>query len=308
MVIFLKLLLVCLVLTIALGLFMGGFWLLVRWTVRRRYRFSLDNMPRALAAHRAAILDLAQPCVRLRSDRVGKEESDDPLRSKFGGVPFLESPEDWPMTSDGVAMAFVAQINLEHVAGAIEAAGGTIPPELPRRGMLQCFATFWQPEACKSADPDREDRWRARWIPSPGQPAAPAELSECRGSPALRWLSPRLGWSLPDLEDLTAAPAFLRGDRAAREAYWKLLMGLHGPESNHHLLGYARWLQGDHRARAGHDGHPTDDDPASWRLLWQIEDEDAVDLGDAGVLNILIHTDDLHAGRLDQVRTFNDQA
>jgi len=282
--------------------FLGLIYLFLQWSIRRRFRYSLERIPPALAAHETDLRDLARPCIRFRSRAPAKGTPDDPLASKFGGIPYLAPDEDWPPSSTGRPMALVAQINFERLAGELKQSGQTMPRELPSRGVLQCFGEF--ADNAFTAQP-----WVVRWIDDASAPPQDVTLPDLpHGAPRRRLLEARLGWSLPHPDDEVNPPTFVLGDNRLLDAYEKVAVGLGGFHGGHQLLGYADWLQGDGRSQRGPGEDSSVEDPPSWRLLWQISDEDAVALGDGGILYILIHEDDLAAGRLDEVEAFSDQS
>lgn len=96
--------------------------------------------------------------------------------SKFGGLPNLAARFDWPRSSGGTALHFLAQVDCSEISFA---------SELPERGMLYFFGRDDGDQAW-DLEPPASDYCRVIYDPEPHPPAppreAPADLGPVGGS------------------------------------------------------------------------------------------------------------------------------
>jgi uncharacterized protein YwqG len=260
------------------------------------YPYSLEDLPPVLEPYAEQIRALAVPAVSLRAERAGH-----PLpveASKFAGVPCLPEATPWPENPKGEPLAFMGQLNFAEILAAIDVAGGLVPPDLPKAGVL-CF--FYDLEA-EPAGYDRRDQeyWRFCWVADPSEvTGARVVPQQSKFAPLESRLIPAPCWSLPSLEDeATSVPAM---PEEANEEYHELTV-LSTPPPAHFVLGYSMPVQGDPRGdvpavRRG------EEKVADWRLLWQIDTDDSslTMYGDCGIMYVLIPAADLKAGRFDRL-------
>jgi len=271
-----------------------GLFLAVTWPPkvadRIRAGYSLENLPGCLRDRADAIRQLARPAVCLSAEPLIEGEPEDTADSKFGGLPYLAGPEDWPATSKEEPMVFVGQLNFARIAAQLSAARESRPAELPRAGLLQLFTT-WRDWDSESATP-QADIWRTRWIAQPERPFVPEALPEKLEILPASLLHARVGRTLPEPGDLARPTGVIGQDRARLEAYDDLLSVMSVGAGEGQILGHGCW-----------DADPRQSlpQPASWRLLWQIHGDSILEVGDFGPLYILIRDADLRAGRFDDL-------
>jgi uncharacterized protein YwqG len=243
-----------------------------------------------LATHHAAIEATRRPVVRIR---LLPMDTDEPRASKVGGAAWWPANEPLPRDAQGRPLALLAQVNLEDL------------PEsglrLPATGLLQFLVST---DNSYGIDYGRDE--------------APAALAALRGHRVAWW---------PDLDIQAQAVAAgtrhnlpLEADRPLRMRFsaGTETMGLH--DGRHRALfpgGLDRALEAhgepdgidvetlmdalwERDAGAGHKlgGYPnfTQEDPRTrtdLELLFQLDSDDGVMWGDAGVGNFFITDDDL---------------
>jgi uncharacterized protein YwqG len=211
---------------------------------------------------------------------------DDPRASKVGGAPWWPPGEPWPEDADGKPLALLAQVDLASLPVPL--------PGYPEAGLLQFLVAL---DGKFGLDYDADD--------------SPASLAARRGHRVVYW---------PDIEGPTAAIAVPRTDALPFEPSTPLRMRFR--------VGEETLSAGDHRypnaaleAHAEATGMPLDDlndrlwdtdhgtghklggyphftqeDPRTrddLELLFQLDSDDGVMWGDAGVGNFFITPADL---------------
>lgn len=226
----------------------------------------------------------AQPCVSL-------EPSAEPTGCFCGGAPDAALSQPWPQWQ-GDPLAFLAQIDL----AAVTAAGG--PDWLPADGVL---LFFYGPDERWGFDPAD----RGAWVVMLGQPGTAPTMPPVY---PLRHLQPVAAQSYPQ-------PDRLRQQfEAEHDNSWENAWAFADPaEPAHKIGGYPDPVQGDEMelecqlASNGVDvgspeGYASDaakrleSGRADWRLLLQIDSDDAVMWGDVGKLYFWIREQDARAG------------
>ena len=279
-----------------------------------------------------ALLALRRPRYVLRSEPLDEYEDDDddddddeneedereePGTSHLGGSPLLPPDFVWPRFDED-PLLFLGQIDL--------AALPCLPPGpdadlLPRTGILSLFLANGDPDRARGhgalfyfPDPSALVRTaRPRELHEPPFPAhvLTAEVEE----PALPgWEQPYYALLLgtfgdPDVCPYSRAIEEIRNIATYGGQWWE--EGL----AQHQLLGYPEVLQSDALAAAAYDerehlgvAHPPwnsrehAEQAAQWRLLWQVDSESALMLGDDGMVHVVIREDDLRARRFERAR------
>lgn len=268
-----------------------------------------------LSAHADGLVGLCVASLRLEPKKKSK------LKSRIGGLPDAPAGFEWPMSSTGEPLSFVAQIDLAEVrAGGLPSA--TL---LPERGLLSFFHGY-EPgpgdgrvgnagrallfDSASPLVPARAPDHPA-WTLVPRTPIGLALQTE--EMPPLE--SPFYALLLADSgapdEDLFSRAPEVFADFVA--TYGSSGVRDEGERPVHRLLGYADPLQFD--VYLSTEGNSSKAAPASWsslehhraaarwRLLLQIDSDPARKMlfGDNGVLAFMIREDDLAARRFDRV-------
>ena len=264
---------------------------------------------KGLARYAPALAKVVRPAVQLTTRKVAVEAL--ALgQSRIGGVPDLPARFPWPMYGDK-PLAFIAEIDLAEVA--------RVMPDgpLPKRGQLWFFYLS-----------DQE-----HWGDEPGDAGSSVVHYEADG-PLVRRALPdavpsegrftpcavafRRYGDIPDGEDERSPVT--KSDDATQEAYADVRSHVASAgATSHKLLGYAEPIQnpmeidcatatdpayGASTARGPDNPRYQQLDAAKfdWRLLMQIDSDDAADMmwGDAGRLYFWIRDQDLRARRFDK--------
>jgi hypothetical protein len=203
-------------------------------------------------------------------------------------------------------MTFVAELDFAAIRRAAPAAAR----DLPEQGLLAIF--YDEEEQRWGGDPDDKAWFRMLWVPS-------AKGAVVLGAPEGASVHPmrRLGAKpielLPDVEEAEARGLPVSVAKAYAEHAGKLF----GGSPDHHVLGYADWLQSDGRrdASLASNGIPAGDPrqlerartqafakaASEWRLLLQIDADDEIGFDwDGGRLYVLIRAEDLAARAFEQ--------
>jgi Domain of unknown function (DUF1963) len=199
------------------------------------------------------------------------------LDSKFGGIPYWEEPDlVWK------GFQFLGQVNFAEIQDA--------PPEAPRKGLL----------ALDKAPLMWDTALRVRWYPDPRQSAArPAEPGACVAKWETR-LCFRAGWSLPEGDAWEAPLPDKDSDLRGPWQEWEppgYREDSH--DRSHRLFGYkSAGLDEDY----GFEPRPgRSDSIADYEMIWRITYDNTADFGwGSNWMYVIIHRDDLSAGRLDQ--------
>jgi uncharacterized protein YwqG len=266
------------------------------------YRVALNSA--GLGRYADALVRAARPSVRL--DAAPRLDTALPGVSRLGGHPDLPAEVEWPTTRNAVPLSFIAQVNLADVSAY------DVEQALPAGGLL----SFFYDAASQSAwgfDPADQGSWAVHYS-HPGRTveprAFPAGLPR-EGRFSAVGLTPRaeltfVGWESPLVEQL----GMTRDERLA-------LAGLERSEdgTTHRLLGHADPIQGDMQlecqlvsnglycgdARGYHDPRAgaLRAGAADWRLLLQVDTEDAIGMmwGDVGRIYYWMRSQDLVARR-----------
>src|SRR6185437_5317065 len=189
-----------------------------------------------------AVLQLAQPAIRLDLTRVDDEAELALGASKVGGAPDLPAATPWPATSDGAPLPFIAQIRLADIA-PLDTAG-----DLPHTGLLSFFYAINQPDGHLRSGDD-PTTWRVLWTPDDAaalsRRATPAALTDALDSafPACAVTFARR-LTLPDVASFAIKQ--LGFTNAERLGYITVVGGEdvgYLPEMDHRLLGYPYQLE-----------------------------------------------------------------
>lgn len=253
-----------------------------------------------LGKHATALAALCRTGIELTPRSDGTAAS----RSHLGGVPDLPPGAVWPHRR-GHAMTLLAQIDLT------EATRCDDDQLLPSAGLLQIFAdltsgTGWDDAAhgpgllVMTQPPDTREL--VATPPPTGAEAFPR-----------RAVSTSVDLSLPpldspfyrDLTNLDLTGSDPTAPSAEFAAFVEFLDEFHPPlddddRPRHRLLGYADPLQNDPWEQCA-TAEP-DVPPAQWQLLAQIDSEPDAQLGDNGLVYVLIPRDALSAGDFTRAR------
>jgi hypothetical protein len=189
-----------------------------------------------------AVLQLAQPAIRLDLTRVDDEAGLALGVSKVGGAPDLPAATPWPATSDGAPLPFIAQIRLADIA-PLDAVG-----DLPHTGQLSFFYAINQLDGHLRSGDDPTS-WRVLWTPDDAPPlarlATPAALNHALDSsfPACAVTFVRR-LTLPDAASFAITQLGFTNDE--RLGYIAVVGGAdvgYLPEMDHRLLGYPYQLE-----------------------------------------------------------------
>lgn len=238
------------------------------------------------------ITALLRYTITIKTRPVGETEL--PLGvSKIGGVPDLPPDIDWPEWDDQ-PLPLIAQICLADVV-PYDRSG-----ELPQTGMLYFFFN----EDALDTYPPAHDSWRIlhydgdiaslqrRQTASEEQlvyPSCAVEFSLALTLPPFASLYlERLGLSY-NAYRLEATPEQKREADAYVELTKQIEAFYKSWSPYHQLLGHPYQIQGDLLLECQRDTH-SQGDPATWRLLLQIDSDDSVHMmwGDVGVLYFYI--------------------
>lgn len=229
-----------------------------------------------------------------------------PGASRIGGTPDLPEGLAWPQ-AEGKSLSFIAQVNLEELAGAWP------QTPLPHSGVLLFF--YDAEQSVWGFDPKDKGKWAVLY--ASGSPAElrcatfPADLPEharFRAKPVTPVVRDNDPWySQIDIEDMNLSA----DDDDAVFDIFEAFAEKDGPIDK--LFGYADEIQGEmesecqlvfHGLYTG-DGSAYDDaraealleDAAQWKLLLQIDSDDNTGMmwGDGGRLYYWIRESDLAA-------------
>jgi uncharacterized protein YwqG len=249
-------------------------------------------LPQPLEPHRAALEPLLASAAQLVAEGAPA--------ARLGGAPRLPAGAEWPR-SPTHPMSFIGELDL----AALRRELPDVAPALPDEGWLALF--YDVEEMPWGYDPSHGSFFRLLHftgdLESRSAPEGATVFPE-------RVLGLRRARLLPDLGDL---PEGLALDAAAGESYAELAEAL-AAQPDHRVGGPPRWIQSDAREEAA---IATDGGPASppekrgrtgpaaatvWRLLWQIDSDDAAGFmwGDGGRLYLLARDEDLRARRFNR--------
>ena len=284
------------------------------WAILGRVTLSTDALRARLVAdglgrHAEALLGLAAPSLRLRP----QPQPGGPLplgATKLGGRPDLPSGWSWPRGWE-TSLSFIAQLNLAAITSHTE-----VQQVLPRAGLLAFF--YDADQQPWGFDPRDRDGFKVGFI-APGIPLRRAEFpadlpDDGRYREVGLVAEPRLTyapWESFAVEQLGLSD----GERLA---YGQALADDHPDQVIHRLLGHPDPVQGDMQlecqlassgiyvgdARGQHDPRaaPLRAGAAEWRLLLQVDSDDAAGMlwGDVGRIYYWIRAQDLAARRFDR--------
>ncbi len=273
-------------------------------------------------AHADALLALRRPRYILHSDPVHAAdtdagESEDRGTSHLGGAPLLPPDFAWPRVHDE-ALAFLGQLDLGQLR--------PLPPGpdadlLPRTGILSLFFVTGDPDPAHGHGmlfyfPDPAVLVRTPKPQAVRDPPFPIYILKAKADePALPgWEQPFYALLLDTFEGPDECP-YSKAIEVVRN------LATYGGQwwdegvPRHQLLGYPHILQSDALAAAAYDerehlgvAHPpwnsreTAEQAAQWRLLWQVDSEDDLMLGDVGMVHVVIREEDLRARRFERAR------
>lgn len=257
-----------------------------------------------------ALVRICVPSLRLRPARASKS------KSRIGGKPDVPAGFEWPASSAGEPLTFVAQIDLAEV----RATGLAGAEALPERGLLSFFHGY-EP-APTEEHPGNAGRV---FFFDEATPLAPVDGSALPRVPIAFDLqteelppleSPFYPLVLADAGELDEDPdesVFEVFRDFVDDEYGQVGLRDEGERPVHRLLGYADPLQADvylctegNATRLPLDEWKTLEHyrrAARWRLLLQLDSDPKRDIhfGDGGVLAFMIREDDLAARRFDRV-------
>lgn len=261
-----------------------------------------------LSRYAPALSKVARPAVQLITRRLPVGELAIG-QSRIGGVPDLPERFRWP-SFHGKHLAFIAQINLADVARSIP------DGPLPKKGQLWFFYAWSQEEW--GFDPKDEGSSVVHYEADAqlARRAPPADIpDEGRFAPCAVTL--RAYDDIPDGSD-PRNPTF-KSDDAIQDRYGQVRNEVASVKgTSHKLLGYAEPIQnpmelecalvtngvytGDAKAHEHPRYKELDRTKYDWRLLMQVDSDDAADMmwGDAGRLYFWIRDQDLRARRFDK--------
>jgi uncharacterized protein YwqG len=247
-----------------------------------------------LEQHRDVVEATRRPLLRIALEPMAADEL---FASKVGGAAWWPAGEAPPVDAKGNPLAMIAQVNLAELPE-----GG---PPLPARGLLQWWvSTDWKhgqdygrdlaPEALAKLRGHRVAYWPAsdgpaRTIPLhtkkdlPLDPAKPRRMRFTTGSETMRFFDWRYQALFPG--GLTRAlEAFAQGRELDAEGLEDALGEMSDNGEGHKLGGYPHFTQDDPR-----ESRP------DLELLLQLDTDDELMWGDAGVGGIFITDADLAA-------------
>lgn len=254
-----------------------------------------------------AVLDLvtslAQPTILMEP---AEDAMDGPTSTlRLGGLPRLSAGTPWP-TRDGRSLAFLGELNL----ASVRQAGG--PDWLPGGGVLHIF--YDAREAPWGFDPKDRGGCIVLFTPAAddNERAPPADLD---GKLVFRShiLQGRSVLSYPDLDRLTLPEEVARNHDS--ETLYELETRQFGEGPQHRIGGYPSPIQNDEMERecqlasngvylGDAKGYASEQavallrEPVSWKLLLQIDSDEAAGMmwGDMGRLYIWVPEHDARQG------------
>jgi uncharacterized protein YwqG len=201
--------------------------------------------------------------------------------SKFGGLPYAEEGDDWPVCKCGMPMAFICQMDVR-TAGLSEELG-------------LGFFTFFYCHACSSWGDDAvpQTTWTVRTYGAADKakgveiaPDGDIDEGHLAAECAIEW---RAAQSLPDWDDICDLdPDIVEtcnelNSASPWEAYDEASQSITGawPDTVTQLGGFPEWIQGAEM-------------PPGFRLLAQIDSEDKANLmwGDVGRVYLFVSESD----------------
>jgi uncharacterized protein YwqG len=243
-----------------------------------------------LAPQRAALAATRRPMHRIALEAFNE---DTPTASKVGGRAWWPADEPDPQAADGTRLILLAQVNFAEVPAT---------PGYPTHGLLQIFiapddyygANFDGATSAQALAEQRHFRvayWPDLAVPAralpvpydrpslPHAPGEPRRMRFTRGDEALSVGDYRFDRLFGGNAYATMA-AFAKTRHLDADALWQGVAERLGG-TGHKLGGYPYFTQADPR-----DGGP-------WELLLQLDTDDAMMWGDAGVANFFIDPQDL---------------
>ena len=242
---------------------------------------------------------LARPSARLIPVTEGQSPA-----SKLGGRPDVGAGFDWPRDPDGVALSFIAQIELTEVNPICR------NDVLPKTGLVALFYDAIRSPA--GHQPSDRGHWSIHHSRGPVQPAAqPVDLSDEYRFKEV-FLNPTGELTLPALRTLEVENLHLTD--AQEDAYLAVRQRIeeqHFPGAIHRALGWPEEIQHDPSSYAqlpanglnslNPDVYKTSEaqrllaERAIWQLIVQIDSEDAAGMlwGDDGRLYVMLREPDL---------------
>lgn len=229
--------------------------------------------------------------------------------SHLGGSPLATPELVWP-SRDGRPLAFLAKVDLAQLQCAL-------PVDwLPSTGALLFFYDL--AEQPWGFDPQDRDGWQVVYVEQPDGLAEmpfPSKLDEANRLPR-QFLAFHAIRSYPSYE--RDAVAALQLSPAELELYDDLQLRAFGDRPRHQLAGYPTPIQNDdmesesqfasHGIDLGESGAASTpramalrEGSSEWRLLFQVDSDDAVDMmwGDVGTIYFWIRESDARARRFD---------
>jgi uncharacterized protein YwqG len=229
--------------------------------------------------------------------------------SHLGGSPLATPDLAWP-SRHGTPLAFLARIDLTQLQRTLEV------DWLPPTGVLLFF--YDMAEQPWGFDPKDRDGWQVVYVEKPDGLAElpfPSTLDPANRLPR-QFVAFNRVRSYPSCE--RDAVSALRFSDVERDEYCELQLGVFGDRPRHQLAGYPMPIQNDDmevesqlasngidlgdsgagvtpRALALRDGS------SEWRLLFQVDSDDAADMmwGDVGTIYFWIRESDARARRFD---------
>ncbi len=262
-------------------------------------RLAVETLIReaGLEDHMQELFECVYPSVRLFTERV-REDEIPPGSSKIGGRPDVPAGFRWPRDETGEYLSFICQLNGRELAAL------PVDP-LPRDGMLYFFysaSKVWdeggwlRPEAVVFHAPDPRNLVRME---------IPDELAE-------RWrydactVTMKPEWTVPPGESSLVARMGIPFDPGGEvyskyAAFHERFQQMFGGQDvfSNRLLGHPDQMQNDLQRQAAAFGNGMfglESDPVEWRLLLQIDSEEAktgMMWGDCGKLYFMIRHEDL---------------
>jgi len=267
------------------------------------------------------LLALRRPRYILHSEQVHEDEDDheieDPGPSHLGGSPLLPPDFPWPRFGEDPLM-FLGQIDLADLRPLPRGPDADL---LPRTGILSLFFANCDPDPARG-------HGALFYFPDPAALVRTAQPQAVRDRPFPIYIikgkvaEPALpGWEQPFYALLLDTFGDPDGCPYSQAIEVVRQLATYGGQwwdeglPRHQLLGYPEILQSDALAAAAHDerehlgeAHPpwnsreTAEQAAQWRLLWQVDSEDDLMLGDVGMVHVVIREADLRARRFERAR------
>ena len=261
------------------------------------------ELPAALEPFRARIEATVKPAVKISTELAVQDSFFD---STFGGFPYLPKGFEYPKDSEGKPLTLLAQINWAQV-----------PPlaDYPRNGILQFYIAKNHEFYGVDFDKPREQKdWRVLYFPEVDRENYQTDFSFLGSFEDYYSETPfeirtdedgncfKLSFETVELPVTGGDYQFdflFRGNDGEVNIYstiddetWEEYYDIYD-SSAHKIGGYAQFTQDDPRGYSKNRDDSNGENP--WLLLLQIDSENGIMWGDAGIGNFFIRQNDLQA-------------